>query len=179
MLISFPEGKKKKRFPTMRHYSKVVKSIGFGIRNSARGLTVLPVTSYMTLGRSVTWVSHLPNGDTEKIKWDNVCKALAHCLAQNKPSNYYYYLKLWELSVHLTTLWVKVFPSAKLGGWTRFLRLLAALPAYSFSSWVAYSSLFSPHNNHLHLHSTFNFKIFSYLLSLLIFIIALWGEWVG
>lgn len=142
MLISYLEEKKtgSQLWDTIARWLKALAVAS----EPAHGLTVLPVTSYMTLGRSVTWVSHLPNGDTEKIKWNNVCKALAHCLAQNKPSNYYYYLKLWELSVHSTTLWVKVFPSAKLGGWTRFLRLLAALPAYSFSSWVAYSSLFPP-----------------------------------
>ena len=114
----------------------MVKSIDFGIKNSSRGIIVLPVTSYVTLGRWVTWVSHLPNREIEKIKWDYIYKALGTLgtlgLAQNKPSNYHYYLKLWELSVHFPTLGVKVFPSAKLGGWTQFLRFLCTSTSLQF-----------------------------------------------
>ena len=59
-------------------------------------------------------------------------KHLTHSLAQNKPPNYYYYLELQKLSVHFTTLEVKVFPSAKLGGWTKFLSFLCSSTSLRF-----------------------------------------------
>lgn len=85
-------------------------------------------------------------------------KHLTHSLAQNKPPNYYYYLELQKLSVHFTTLEVKVFPSANQGLDSTSQFCSPTSLQFFWLSWPL-EAFFSP-NNHLHLHSTFNFEFF-------------------
>ena len=131
-----------------------------------------------------SWEGDLPESHTHLIRRLRrlnemmYIKHSAHSLAQNKPPNYYYYLELQKLSIYFTTLEVKVFPSEELGGWIQFLSFLCSSTSLQFFrlSWPL--KPFLPPNNHLHLHSTFNFKFF-HIYYLLILIVTLWSKWAG